>query len=243
MCEERSRARSRGSWLPPGASHQPSRRPRRSRADGPANDRGPEAAQSGVQRSAIPAAVRCAASVVTSAPQLQVPARAGGSSWAEIPAMRGITTHDHAHCDRCGTRCGYPPRHDVSYLPTRSSSTSAAFVPLDSWHGVRAWLCPASGPGSVHDRATGEVDLARGDGAGPVGRSEDGDVGDLAVAGQATCQQADGTGPARGFSRARSRAEAASQSRAGGRARSRAGGRARSRADAVWPPVVVVVSG
>jgi hypothetical protein len=39
-------------------------------------------------------------------------------------------------------------------------------------------------PGSVHDRAAGEVDLARGDGASPVGRGEDSDVGDLAVAGQ-----------------------------------------------------------
>jgi hypothetical protein len=50
---------------------------------------------------------------------------------------------------------------------------------------VAAFL--TSGPGSVHDRATGEVDLARGDGAGPVGRGEDGDVGDLVVAGQVAC--------------------------------------------------------
>src|SRR5215471_20352281 len=55
-------------------------------------------------------------------------------------------------------------------------------------------------PGSVHDRATGEVDLARGDGAGPVGRGEGGDVGDLVVAGQVAYQQACGAGRARGFS-------------------------------------------
>src|SRR5215468_10925640 len=59
---------------------------------------------------------------------------------------------------------------------------------------------PAGVPGSVHDRATGAVDLARGDGAGPVGRGEGGDVGDLVVAGQVAYQQARGAGRARGFS-------------------------------------------
>src|ERR1700759_1235920 len=51
---------------------------------------------------------------------------------------------------------------------------------------------------SVHDRAAGEVDLARGDGAGPVGRGEDGDVGNLVVAGQMPEQQARRAGCARG---------------------------------------------
>src|SRR5215471_7013152 len=59
---------------------------------------------------------------------------------------------------------------------------------------------------SVHDRAAGEVDLARGDRAGPVGRGEGGDVGDLVVAGQVTGQQARGTGRARGFGLAGARA-------------------------------------
>src|ERR1700736_1623743 len=57
-------------------------------------------------------------------------------------------------------------------------------------------------PGSVHDGAAGEVDLARGDGAGPVGRGEDGNVGDLVVAGQMPDQQARGAGCARGAGRA-----------------------------------------
>src|SRR5215469_14523517 len=59
---------------------------------------------------------------------------------------------------------------------------------------------------SVHDRAAGEVDLARGDRAGPVGRGEGGDVGDLVVAGQVTGQQARGTERARGFGLAGARA-------------------------------------
>ena len=58
-------------------------------------------------------------------------------------------------------------------------------------HGVR---------GSVHDDSTGEVDLARCDGAGPVGRGERGDVGDLIVAGQVAGQQARGTRRPRSFS-------------------------------------------
>src|SRR5258707_10528737 len=53
---------------------------------------------------------------------------------------------------------------------------------------------------SVHDRAAGEVDLARGNGSGPVGRGEDGDVGDLVVAGQMPDQQARGAGCTRGSS-------------------------------------------
>src|SRR5258705_204620 len=53
---------------------------------------------------------------------------------------------------------------------------------------------------SVHDRAAGEVDLARGNGSGPVGRGEDGDVGDLVVAGQTPDQQARGAGCTRGSS-------------------------------------------
>ena len=66
-----------------------------------------------------------------------------------------------------------------SVLPTMSGS-------------VRVGGGSAGVRGSVHDRAAGEVDLAGGDGAGPVGCGEGGDVGDLVVGGQVAGEQARG---------------------------------------------------
>src|SRR5437763_1533515 len=87
--------------------------------------------------------------------------------------------------------------------PVMLPAERPGYPPRTTALGTSRRMGRAGTPGSVHDGAAGEVDLARGDGAGPVGRGEDGDVGDLVVAGQMPDQQARSAGCARGAECAR----------------------------------------